>query len=81
MLRISIRELHMKTGDWVRKATQSDEGIIVMEHGKPLAKIVPVTPDDFGTSFAQRPLVEGFLDLPILLHDSAEYISEDRERV
>ena len=79
MLQITIRELHMKTGDWVRKAARA-EGIVVLERGRPVAKIMPFTEDDRGTLFSDRTLVNGFSDLPLTRHDSAEYISEDRDR-
>lgn len=79
MVEISIRELHMKTGDWVRKAAHAD-GIVIMERGQPVAKIVPFVKDDQGITFANRILLPGFSDLPKIGHDSGNYISEDRER-
>jgi antitoxin (DNA-binding transcriptional repressor) of toxin-antitoxin stability system len=40
MKTISIRELHHKTGEWVRSAARFGE-IHVSERGKTIAKIVP----------------------------------------
>ena len=79
MVEISMRELHMKTGDWVRKAAQTD-GVVVLERGEPIAKIVPFNENDTRVSFSKRKLVKGFAGLPKIRHDSARYISEDRER-
>ncbi len=78
MFEISVRELHMKTGDWVRKAAQTG-GVIVLERGEPIARIVPFVEDD-GLTFSKRKLVKGFSGLPKIRHDSARYISADRER-
>jgi len=79
MVQISIRDLHMKTGDWVRKATQMGN-IVVMDRRRPVVKLVPFTAEDAGKSFAERPLVKGFSALPRSRHDSTRYLSEDRER-
>lgn len=78
MFEISVRELHMKTDDWVRKAAQTG-GVIVLERGEPIAKIAPFVEED-GLTFSQRKLVKGFSGLPKIRHDSTRYISEDRER-
>src|SRR4051812_48607982 len=67
MVEISIRELHMKTGEWVRKASDA-EGIVILERGRPVAKIVPFTDSDNGIAFANRTLVPGFSDLPKMAH-------------
>ena len=79
MVQITIRDLHMKTGDWVRKAAHFGN-IVVMDRSRPVAKLVPFTPEDEGTSFADRPLVKGFLALPKSRNDSTLHLSEDRER-
>ena len=79
MVQITIRDLHMKTGDWVRKAAHSGN-IVVMDRRRPVAKLVPFTAEDEGKSFADRPLVKGFSALPKSRHDSTRYLSEDRER-
>jgi len=79
MLEITIRDLHMKTGEWVRKAARAGN-IVVKDRSRPIAKLVPFTMRDEGTPFADRPLVKGFSALPILRHDSTSYLAEDRER-
>jgi antitoxin (DNA-binding transcriptional repressor) of toxin-antitoxin stability system len=79
MLEITIRDLHMKTGEWVRKAARTGN-IVVMDRRRPVARLVPFTPQDEGTRFADRPLLKGFSALPKLRHDSTTYLSEDRDR-
>jgi antitoxin (DNA-binding transcriptional repressor) of toxin-antitoxin stability system len=39
MLEITIRDLHMKTGEWVRKVALVGS-IVVMDHRRPVAKLV-----------------------------------------
>jgi antitoxin (DNA-binding transcriptional repressor) of toxin-antitoxin stability system len=63
--RISIRDLHQNTGEWVRKAAQSGD-IVVMDRRRPVAKLVPFTSENEGVPFAERPLVKGFSKLPKL---------------
>jgi antitoxin (DNA-binding transcriptional repressor) of toxin-antitoxin stability system len=79
MIQITIRDLHMKTGEWVRKAAQSG-GIVVMDRRRPVAKLVSFTPDDQGKAFADRRLLKGFAELPMSSDDSTVYVSEDRDR-
>lgn len=79
MVQISIRDLHMKTGEWVRKAAHTGN-IVVMDRSRPIAKLVPFTTEDEGKPFADRLLVKGFSEIPKVRHDSTRYISEDRER-
>ena len=79
MLEITIRDLHMKTGEWVRKAARAGN-IVVTDRSTPVAKLVPFTPHDEGTRFAERPLVKGFAALPKSDHDSTAYLSADRDR-
>jgi antitoxin (DNA-binding transcriptional repressor) of toxin-antitoxin stability system len=79
MVAITIRDLHMKTGDWVRKAARY-EGIVVLDRKHPVARIVPFREADSGSTFAERRLVKGFGKMPYRKHDSGELISEDRDR-
>jgi len=79
MIQISIRDLHMKTGRWVRQAAQSGN-IVVLDRRRPVARLVAFTAEDSGQRFADRPLVRGFSKLPKLGHDSTRYLSEDRGR-
>jgi antitoxin (DNA-binding transcriptional repressor) of toxin-antitoxin stability system len=79
MVQITIRDLHMKTGEWVRKAADA-ESIVVLDRRRPVAKLVPFTLEDKGIQFGDRPLVKGFSKLPKLPHDSTVFLSEDRDR-
>jgi len=79
MIRISISELHMKTGDWVRKAAHVG-GIVVTDRGRPIAKLASLVAEDEGKPFAARRLVKGFSKLPRSAGDSSVYVAEDRER-
>ena len=79
MMEITIRDLHMKTGDWVRKAARSG-GLVVLDRRLPVARILPFTEGAQGKNFGERPLVGGFAALPRIGHDSTRYLSEDRER-
>lgn len=79
MIRITIRDLHMKTGDWVRRAARSGK-VVVMDRRRPVATLAPFDGNDEGTAFAARTLAKGFADLPKIRHDSARYLAEDRGR-
>lgn len=78
-MEITIRDLHMKTGDWVRRAAKTD-GIVVLDRQHPIARIIPFMAEARSTSFADRKLVKGFADLRKKDHDSTDYLSEDRGR-
>jgi antitoxin (DNA-binding transcriptional repressor) of toxin-antitoxin stability system len=79
MVAITIRDLHMKTGDWVRKAARH-EGIVVLDRKLPVATIVPFREADTGIAFSARQLVKGFSKMRRLKGDSMRGISEDRDR-
>ena len=79
MVAITIRDLHMKTGDWVRKAARH-EGIVVLDRKHPVARIVPFKEEESGASFAERKLVRGFAKIARHKGDSAGFVSEDRDR-
>ena len=79
MKTISIRELHTRTGHYVRSA--ATEPITVTDRGQTVARLVPLT-DPAGLTFAQRRLRPGFLKLqnrPMTGVDSGQMISEDRD--
>lgn len=81
MKTISIRELHEKTGEWVRAAA-AHEQIIVTDSGKPVAVISPHRAPPKGNKFANRKLLPGFAKLmktPLGGRDSSEIISEERD--
>ena len=53
MKEISIRELHARTGHWVREAAQHGE-IQVTDNGKAVAKLLATPPSDPVPYFARR---------------------------
>jgi len=59
MKTITIRELHAKTGDWVRRAAKHGE-ILVTDRGQPVAKIVPEQTPPKQPYFANRKLLPEF---------------------
>jgi prevent-host-death family protein len=84
MKAISIRELHEKTGDYVRKAAKSGE-IYITDRGRTIAKIVPQEESLDVPYFARRKLTPAFRKLMANGKlregtDSTIIISEDRDR-
>ena len=84
MKTITIRELHEKTGEWVRGAARHGE-IAVTDRGRTVAKIVPHGEEESVPYFARRELTPAFRRLMRAGklrggRDSTETISEDRER-
>ena len=82
MKTISIRELHEKTGDWVRRSITLGP-ITVTDHGKVIAQIVPVESKPVANPFATRKLRKGYARLLGKLTggmDSTQSVSEDRDR-
>jgi len=79
MKTISIRELHTRTGHYVRRA--AIEPITVTDRGETVARLVPVSAAT-GVTFAERRLRPGFLKLqskPLPGVESGSLISEDRD--
>lgn len=74
MKTISIRELHMHTGKWVRDVS---EPIIITDQGRPVASLSPFN-ETPRTSFRDRTLVQGFVNLPAIASDSGLFLEEDR---
>ena len=63
MKTISIRELHEKTGEWVRRSLKLG-AITVTDHGKAVARIVPVEEAaPAANPFAARKLRRGYARL------------------
>ena len=79
MKEISIRDLHLNTGEWIRKVIL-EQKIVIPECGRPVATLVPFQTAYKATSFRQRKLVQGFAKLPPIQHDSTQGISADRDR-
>ncbi len=82
MKTISIRELHEKTGDWVRRSATLGP-ITVTDHGHVVAQIVPAGATSAINPFLARKLRKGYAQLLGNLKggtDSAQSVSEDRNR-
>lgn len=79
MKRIGIRELHLKTGEWVRRAARG-EGVVITGGGRPAASLLPVRAGDLSTPFGERCTLPEFDALPAVSGCSGAYVSEDRDR-
>jgi prevent-host-death family protein len=84
MKRITIRELHQKTGEYIRQAAQVGE-IYVTDRGRTIARIVPEHDQTTTPYFARRKLIPAFRKLMKEGKlrggtDSTRIISEDRDR-
>ncbi len=81
MKTISIKELHDKTGEWLRRVRTEGE-VIVTERGTPIARMLPPAKTAAGSPFAKRRLLRGvtrLIERPIGGPDSAEIISAMRD--
>lgn len=74
MKTVSIRELHIHTGKWVRNVT---EPIVITDQGRPVASLSPLS-EIPKKSFRDRTLIRGFADMPAIESDSGAYLEEDR---
>jgi prevent-host-death family protein len=84
MKTISIRELHEKTGEYIRQAAETGE-IFVTDRGKTVARIVPEHTEAKTPYFARRKLTPQFRKLMKggKLRggtDATRIVSEDRDR-
>ena len=84
MKTISIRELHAKTGAWVRQTAHYGE-IAVTDHGNIVARILPQVQEPAVPYFARRKFTPAFRKLMESGKlrggtDSTVIISEDRDR-
>jgi prevent-host-death family protein len=86
MTTISIKELHERTGEWVRKAAASEE-ITVTDRGRPVARIQAI-PESAAVAtptanpWLRRKLLPAFAELQKTLiggPESTEIISEMRD--
>ena len=82
MKTISIRELHEKTGQWVRLARRHGE-IVITDRGEAVARITPEVTGLEGPYFARRVLTPAFRKLAATGKlaggtDSTVGISQDR---
>lgn len=79
MGKVSIRDLHLRTGEWVRRAA-AGSALVVTDRGRPVASLVPYEPSHAGCGFRSRRLLPEFAALPFSAGDVTQYISEDRDR-
>jgi prevent-host-death family protein len=82
MKTISIRELHEKTGEWVRRSEKLG-AITVTDRGRAVAQIVPVEANAAVNPFAQRKLRRAYSRMLGSLKrgtDSTQAVSDDRDR-
>jgi prevent-host-death family protein len=82
MKTISIRQLHERTGEWVRAAA-AHEAIVVTDSGKPVAVISPHRAPAIGNKFKNRKLLPAYAKVMGKLRggtDSTQAVSEDRDR-
>lgn len=74
MKTITVRDLHMNTGRYIRKAVTDD--LVVTDHGRAVASISRFTGYTKGASLPDR---ESFIHkLPRIHTDSAKVVAEDR---
>ncbi len=79
--RISIRELHERTGALVREAATVGHAVVVTDRGRPVATLAPYVERDERRSFRDRVVLPEFAVLERRIDgDSAIGISEDRSR-
>jgi prevent-host-death family protein len=81
MKTVSIRELHTRTGHYVRAAAR--QPIAVTERGITIARLVPAADSPSTPRFKDRALRPGFKRLLARPHrgtDSGKLISDDRDR-
>ena len=81
MKHVSIRELHEKTGQWVRLA-ETHEQIIITDRGQPVASLAPYRQPAKRDRFNARKLLPAYSKLRGKLSggiDSGALISKDRD--
>ena len=84
-IKVSVRELHARTGHYIRKAA-GRQRVIVTDHGKPIAELAPFRQERETPFFARRVLRPDFQKAseagafrPSAQHrDITELISEGR---
>jgi antitoxin (DNA-binding transcriptional repressor) of toxin-antitoxin stability system len=82
MKEISIRELHRRTGTWVRN-TRKYGPIVVRDRNVPVAKLIPFETSAAENAFADwKPLkrLAKSLDIPVRGTPVEDIIGEDRDR-
>ena len=80
MKTISIKDLHDKTGHWLRRVKTEGE-VVVTERGTPVVRMLPPAKLPADNPFARRKLLRGvaaIMQRPIGGPDSAKIISSMR---
>jgi antitoxin (DNA-binding transcriptional repressor) of toxin-antitoxin stability system len=77
MKQITIEQLHQETEHWVRQAA-TNGGIMVTDHGQPVAALTQPVSAPRAQWLQQR--LAALKSMPALAVDSADVISEDRNR-
>lgn len=80
--RISLRELHERTGSLIREASAAGYSVVVTDRGQPIATITPYEPDADRRRFAERELTPAFaaFQRKSVAGDATTEVSEDRDR-
>ena len=81
-IEIPVRELHARTGHYVRKAS-ANQRIVITDRGKPVAEIQPLSKGGAKSrKWKDRILLPEYAALmnKMTKGDSTQYISEDRDR-
>ncbi|MBM4247264.1 MAG: type II toxin-antitoxin system prevent-host-death family antitoxin [Deltaproteobacteria bacterium] len=81
MKTISIKELHERTGEWLRRVRVEGE-VVVTERGTPVARMLPPAKAPAASPFARRKLLRGVarvIERPLGGPDSAEVIASMRD--
>jgi antitoxin (DNA-binding transcriptional repressor) of toxin-antitoxin stability system len=82
MKEISIRELHRRTGAWVREARKYGS-ILIRDRGIPVAKLFPIDEEpavNLFESWKPRKEFAGALDRPVGGTPVEDIIGQDRSR-
>jgi prevent-host-death family protein len=80
--RISIRELHERTGTLVREAAAARYVVVVTDRGRPVATLAPYVERDGHRTFRDRVLLPEFAAFKRrIAGDSSVGIADDRSRV
>jgi antitoxin (DNA-binding transcriptional repressor) of toxin-antitoxin stability system len=82
MKEISIRELHRRTGAWVRESRKHG-AILIRDRKIPIAKLVPISGEPVENLFEKWKPLRKFakaLDQPVRGKPVEDIIGEDRER-
>ena len=78
-MRITIRDLHWNTGEWVRRAARGED-VVITDRGRPVASLIPFEEADAARPFRERRVLPEFHALAEVSGDTTACVSEDRDR-